>query len=84
MTRLTTEQRHEIPDREFACIQKDGKRLLPIENAEHVRDALARWPVTEFESEQCKEEARKKILAAARKFGVAVSPTDKIVLNEHD
>ncbi len=84
MTRLTTEQRHELPNSDFAYIDKEGNRHLPIENAEHVRDALSRWPRTHFESEAGKEEARKKILAAAKKFGIEVSPTDKIVRNEHD
>jgi hypothetical protein len=84
MTRLTTEQRHELPNRAFAYIDQEGNRHLPIENAEHVRDALSRWPLTQFESEAAKEEARKKILAAAKRFGIQVSPTDKIARNEHD
>jgi hypothetical protein len=49
-----------------------------------VRDALSRWPRTQFHSEQGKEEARQKILAAAKKFGVQVSPDDKVVRNQHD
>lgn len=84
MTRLTTEQRHELPDSDFAYIDHEGKRHLPIENAEHVRDALSRWPRTQFDSEASQEQARANILAAAKRFGLEVSPTDKVVRNEHD
>jgi hypothetical protein len=84
MTKLTTEQRHELPDSDFAYIDHEGNRHLPIENAEHVRDALARWPRTRFDSEAGKEEARTNILAAAKTFGIEVSLTDKTARNEHD
>ncbi len=84
MARLTTEQRHELPDDQFAYIDREGNRHLPIENAEHVRDALSRWPRTHFESRVAQDGARQRILAAAKKFGVDVSPDDKIVRDAHD
>ncbi len=84
MARLTTEERHELPDQDFAYIDSRGERHLPIENAEHVRDAMSRWPRTHFDSQQGQEEARQNILAAAERFGIAVSPDDKIVRGQHD
>jgi hypothetical protein len=84
MTRLTTEQRHELPDRDFAYIDHEGNRHLPIENAEHVRDALSRWPRTEFESYEASQAARTRILDAARQFEIEVAPDDKVVRNRHD
>jgi hypothetical protein len=84
MTRLTTEQRHELPDQDFAYIDREGNRHLPIENATHVRDALSRWPRTEFDSYEASQAARDRILDAARRFGIEVSPDDKVVLNRHD
>jgi hypothetical protein len=84
MTRLTAEQRHELPDRDFAYIDREGNRHLPIENAEHVRDALSRWPRTEFESYEASQATRTRILDAARQFEIEVAPDDKVVQNRHD
>jgi hypothetical protein len=84
MTRLTTEQRHELPDSDFAYIDREGNRHLPIENATHVRDAMSRWPRTEFDSYEGSQAARTRILEAARQFGIEASPDDKIVRNQHD
>ncbi|HEX5415152.1 MAG TPA: DUF6582 domain-containing protein [Chloroflexota bacterium] len=83
MSRLTSGERKELPDSDFAYIDREGGRHLPIENASHVRDAISRWPLTEFESHQAQEEARKKILEAAHKYGIQVSPTDFIVRDKH-
>ncbi len=78
MARLSEEKRDRLPDRDFAYIDKKGERHLPIENAEHVRAAMARWNQTDFESQSAKEKARKKILTAAKKYDIEVSPDDKI------
>ena len=83
MSRLTSGERKELPDRDFAYVDRNGGRHLPIENAEHVRDAISRWPLTEFDSHEGKEEARKRILEAAKKFGVNVAPSDFIAKDEH-
>ncbi len=39
---------------------------------------MARWNQTEFESEAAKERARQKLVAAAKKFDIEISPDDKI------
>ena len=39
---------------------------------------MARFNQTEFESERAKESARRKILAAAKRYGIEVSPDDEI------
>jgi len=83
MSRLTSGERKELPDRDYAYIDRDGGRHLPIENASHVRDAISRWPLTEFDSREAQEEARKRIMEAAKKFGIQASPTDFIVRDEH-
>ncbi|HUX88210.1 MAG TPA: hypothetical protein VMW65_14505 [Chloroflexota bacterium] len=84
MSRLTSGQRKALPNEDFAWIDQNGGRHLPIEYAEHVRDALSRWPLTHFDSCEAQEESRKKILAAAQTFGINVSSTDDIVRNHHD
>ncbi len=84
MTKLTTRDRQELPESAFAYVDVQGRRHLPIEDSEHVRDALARWPRTRFDSCRAQEEARTRILEAARRFGIVVSPDDKVERNQHD
>jgi hypothetical protein len=79
MPELTTEQRERLRKSDFAYVDREGGEHLPIHDQEHVRNALARWNQTHFESAEAREKARKKILRAARKFGVEVSGDDKIV-----
>ena len=79
MAELSTAQRDKLKDEQFAYIDKNGERHLPIHDEEHVRNALARWNQTDFESTAAKEGARKKILRAAKKFGIEVSEDDKVV-----
>lgn len=61
-----------LPASAFAYIDSHGGRHLPIPNADHVRDAMARFKQTQFESDAARQAARGKIVAAARKFGVKV------------
>ena len=84
MPELVAEAREDLKKSEFAYVDKDGGEHLPINDESHVRNAMARWNQTEFESESKKEEARKKILAAAKKHGIEVDPDDKIAKGEHD
>lgn len=56
----------------FAYIDSHGGRHLPINDAAHVRNALARFSQTQFESDAAKSAAMRKIRAAAKRFGVEV------------
>ncbi len=71
--KMDAAERDALPDSDFAYIDSDGNRHLPINDAAHVRSALARFDQTEFESDAAKTEARKRIEAAAEKFGVDVA-----------
>lgn len=75
---LDTKERDDLPNHEFAYIDHHGVGHLPIPDAEHVREALARFNQEHFEDDVCKERARKAILAAAVKFGVDVSKDDPV------
>ncbi len=66
MAKLTTEERNQLPDSAFAYIDRAGERHLPIHDAAHVRNAIARYPQTDFESKAAQERARKRILEAAK------------------
>lgn len=77
--KMTAEERNALPDSAFAYVSDDGKtRKLPIHDAAHTRNALARFSHTDI-PESAKAGAWKKILAAAKKFGIEVSDTNKSV-----
>jgi class 3 adenylate cyclase len=70
MGQLKSKQRAELPDRAFAYVDSRGRRRLPIHDEAHVRNALARFNQVSFESEAAKERAQKRLLAAAKKYGI--------------
>ena len=74
----TVRQRKNVPKSQFAYVDKNGERHLPIEDESHVRNAMARFNQTEFESESAKERARRKVLAAAKRYGIEISPDDVV------
>jgi hypothetical protein len=79
MAELSTQQRNRLKDDQFAYVDKDGERHLPIHDEEHVRNAIARFGRTHFESEPAKERAAKAILKAAKKHDVEVSEDDDVI-----
>lgn len=76
--KLDADARHALSDSDFAYIDKTGDRHLPIEDEGHVHSALGRFSQTHFDSDADKKKAAKKILAAAKKFGVDVDPTSTV------
>lgn len=78
MAELREAERERLHGSQFAYVDKEGGEHLPIHDAAHVRNAIARFNQTGFESEAAKGRARKKILAAAKRFGIEVSPEDEI------
>jgi hypothetical protein len=69
---LTTKERNDLSDSDFAYIDSKGGRHLPIHDADHVRAALGGdgFSAQSFESDSAKAEAKKKICAAAKKFDI--------------
>ena len=65
MTELTTAKRERLHDSSFAYIDNAGERHLPINDEAHVRNAIARFDQTDFESAAAKQTAAKHIIAAA-------------------
>jgi hypothetical protein len=78
MPELDTKDRNELRASQFAYVDSEGEEHLPINDAAHVRNAMARFNQTEFESKAAKETARKKILAAAARYDIEVDPDDNI------
>ena len=73
MPELTTKTRDKLSSSQFAYVDSDGGEHLPIHDEAHIRNAMARFNQTEFESVAAKERARKKIVAAAKKHDIEVS-----------
>jgi hypothetical protein len=78
MATLTEKQRDRIPTDKFAYVDGDGGEHLPIHDESHVRNAIARFNQTDFENSAAKERARKKILAAAKRYDIEVDEDDNV------
>lgn len=78
MAELDTQERKRLDKRQFAFVDREGTGHLPINDEEHVRNAISRWNQTDFPSKTAKEQARRKILAAARRHKIEVSDEDKV------
>jgi hypothetical protein len=72
MATLDAQDRDKLRSSQFAYVDKEGGEHLPLNDASHVRNAMARFNQTEFESQAAKERARKKILAAAKRYDIEV------------
>src|SRR5215211_1600552 len=70
MATLRAKERAQLPDSAFAYIDSKGKRRLPIHDASHVRNALARFGQVAFESDEARDRARSRLLRAAQKHGI--------------
>jgi hypothetical protein len=75
---LDTEDREKLDKRKFAYVDKEGEGHLPINDESHVRNAMARFNQTKFESGTKKETARKKIVTAAKRRGIKVAKSDNV------
>jgi class 3 adenylate cyclase len=51
-------------------VDSKGRRRLPIHDEAHVRNAFARFSQTKFEDDAARERARKRLLTAAKKYGI--------------
>jgi hypothetical protein len=78
MAELDAKDRSKLRDSQFAYVDRNGEGHLPIEDESHVRNAMARWNQTDFESAPAKEEARRKIVAAVHQHGIEVSDDDRV------
>lgn len=70
MARLGAKERAQLPDSAFAYIDSSGQRRLPIHDAAHVRNALARFGQVHFEDEAARDRARSRLLRAAKRHGI--------------
>ena len=69
MATLDSKKRNDLRKKSFAFLKQ---RKEPLEDASHVRNAIARFNQVEGVSDAERNEAWKRIRAAAKKFGVEV------------
>ena len=70
MAKLDTDDRNKLKDRNFAFPEQ---RKEPLEDASHIRNAIARFDQVKDVSDAERDAAWKRIKAAARKFDVEVT-----------
>ena len=70
MAELSEKQRDSLDDDKFAF---PNERKEPLEDASHVRNAIARFDQVEGVTDAEREQAWKRIKRAAKKFDVEVS-----------
>ncbi len=70
---LSTAEKDRLEDQEFAFPKE---RKEPLTDARHVRNAIARFDQVEGVSDAERDQAWKRILAAAKRYDVEVSESD--------
>ena len=73
MAKLDSDDREKLPSKQFAFPKQ---RKAPIEDAAHVRNAIARFNQVEGVTDAERDEAWKRIKAAAKKFDVELQEGD--------
>jgi len=73
MSKLDQDERGAIPARQFAFPKQ---RKEPLEDASHVRNAIARFNQVQGVTDVERDEAWARIRAAARKFDVEMNEDD--------
>jgi hypothetical protein len=73
MSRLSDNELEEFPESNFAF---PNERKEPLEDARHVRDAVARFDQVKDVTNKERDEAWKRIQQAAMKFGVELREKD--------
>jgi len=69
MPKLSSQERNAMPSGQFAF---PAQRKEPLENASHVRNAIARFDQVQGVSDDQRDEAWRRIKAAASLYGVAL------------
>lgn len=73
MSKLDQKDRDDTPARQFAFPEQ---RKEPLEDASHVRNAIARFDQVKDVTDHERDAAWKRIRAAAKKFGVEMNEDD--------
>ena len=83
MPELSTKDRDKLRKDQFAYVDREGGEHLPIHDESHVRNAISRFNQTDFQSDNAKEEAAKKIMSAAKRHGIDVDEDSDVAEAAH-
>lgn len=72
MRKLSSQERNAMPAREFAFA---AQRKEPLEDANHVRNAIARFDQVQGVTDEECDKAWRRIKAAAKRYGVELHET---------
>ena len=72
MRKLSSQERNAMPAREFAFA---AQRKEPLEYANHVRNAIARFDQVQGVTDEERDKAWRRIKAAAKRYGVELHET---------
>ena len=78
MAEIDADDRDSLRKNQFAYVDRDGGEHLPIHDESHVRNAIARFNQTDFESDAAKKRARTRILRAAERHGIEVDEDSNV------
>ena len=78
MATLSERSRDKLRKSQFAYVDRQGGEHLPIHDESHIRNAMARWNQTDFQSATAKERARQRIVGAAKRHGIDVGRDSQI------
>ena len=78
MATMDQRDRDRLRRSQFAYVDRKGGEHLPINDESHIRNAMARWNQTDFQSATAKEKARQKIVGAARRHGIEVAKDSNV------
>jgi len=73
MSKLSHEDRAKVPESEYAFPKE---RKEPLNDARHVRDAIARFDQVEGVTNKERDEAWKRIVRAVHKFNIELQEED--------
>jgi hypothetical protein len=79
MPELDTKAREDLDRDQFAYVDRQGEEHLPIHDESHIRNAISRFSQTDFQSENAKQEAAKKIMRAAKRRHIDVDEDSDVV-----
>jgi hypothetical protein len=83
MPELSTKDRDKLRKDQFAYVDRHGGEHLPINDESHVRNAISRFNQTDFQSDNAKQEAAKKIMSAAKRHGIEVDEDSDVAEAAH-
>ena len=78
MATMTERDRDRLRKSQFAYVDRKGGEHLPINDDAHIRNAMARWNQTDFQSATARERARQKIVGAAKRHGIEVDRSSQV------